>query len=61
MFVVFAPPSFPPSSLSHHLLTHTLPLEQLHVVEGALVCTNCGREYPIKDGIPNMLLNDGEI
>lgn len=36
-------------------------LEQLHVVEGALVCTNCGREYPIKDGIPNMLLNDGEI
>ena len=39
----------------------TLPPKQLHVVEGKLVCQHCGREYPIKDGIPNMLLCDGEI
>ena len=23
-----------------------------------LVCTRCGREYPIEDGIPNMLVDD---
>ncbi len=23
-----------------------------------LVCTSCGRHYPIEDGIPNMLVED---
>ena len=23
-----------------------------------LVCTQCGREYPIEDGIPNMLVEE---
>jgi uncharacterized protein YbaR (Trm112 family) len=23
-----------------------------------LVCTKCGREYPIEDGIPNMLVEE---
>ena len=23
-----------------------------------LVCTSCGRSYPIEDGIPNMLVDD---
>ena len=23
-----------------------------------LICTKCGRSYPIEDGIPNMLVDD---
>ncbi|KAJ3311648.1 hypothetical protein HDV04_003912 [Boothiomyces sp. JEL0838] len=43
-------------------------LELLHDVllktkikEGEMVCRGCGHVYPIKDGIPNMLLNDDEV
>jgi len=36
-------------------------LFEVVVQEGALVCNNCGREYMIKDGIPNLVLNDDEI
>lgn len=39
---------------------HTLILE-VHVTEGALVCGNCQRVYPIVKGIPNMLLNEDEV
>jgi uncharacterized protein len=28
------------------------------VTEGRLVCTECGEEYPISDGIPNLLPPD---
>ena len=34
---------------------HRLLLET-HVVEGKLVCGNCGHEYRIKEGIANFLL-----
>jgi len=30
-------------------------------MEGKLVCPNCKREYPIVNGIPNMILNENEI
>ncbi|KAN0074963.1 hypothetical protein V8E54_007574 [Elaphomyces granulatus] len=36
---------------------HRLLLET-QVVEGKLVCGNCGHEYSIKDGIANFLLPD---
>ncbi|KAG2379246.1 hypothetical protein C9374_007385 [Naegleria lovaniensis] len=41
---------------------HKLLLE-LQVKNGELVCTNpsCGRRYPIKDRIPNMVLRDDEV
>ncbi|EFC42926.1 predicted protein [Naegleria gruberi] len=41
---------------------HKLLLE-LQVKNGDLVCTNpqCGRRYPIKDRIPNMVLRDDEV
>jgi len=36
------------------------PVEQaaLGLEEASLVCTVCGRVYPIEDGIPNMLVDD---
>jgi uncharacterized protein len=28
--------------------------------DGKIVCTKCGRKYPIKDGIPVMLIDEAE-
>ncbi|PAV14598.1 Trm112p-domain-containing protein [Pyrrhoderma noxium] len=39
----------------HHVLL------EIHVEEGAMVCQNCGHVYPIKSGIPNMLLTESEV
>lgn len=36
-------------------------LLEVHVEEGALVCPETGRRFPISKGIPNMLLNEDEI
>ena len=36
-------------------------LMEVEVVEGALVCPETGRKFPVKDGIPNMLLNEDEV
>jgi multifunctional methyltransferase subunit TRM112 len=33
----------------------------VHVLEGDLVCPESARKFPIKNGIPNMLLNQDEI
>lgn len=35
-------------------------LLEVEVVEGSLVCPETGREFPIRNGIPNMLVNEGE-
>ena len=39
---------------------HALVMD-VHVTEGAMVCPNCSRKYPIKNSIPNMLLRDDEV
>mmetsp|Transcript_156723 Transcript_156723/g.480838 ORF Transcript_156723/g.480838 Transcript_156723/m.480838 type:complete len:138 (+) Transcript_156723:67-480(+) len=36
-------------------------LFDVHLVEGKLVCPESGREFPVSDRIPNMLLNDDEV
>ena len=41
------------------LVHHTIM--EVQVVDGALVCPKTGRRYPIKDGIPNMLLHEDEL
>jgi uncharacterized protein YbaR (Trm112 family) len=32
--------------------------EELRLEGSRLICTSCGRSYPIEDGIPNMLVDD---
>ena len=36
-------------------------LFEIHVQEGSLVCPESGRKFPIKDGIPNMILHEDEV
>ena len=36
-------------------------LFEIQIVEGSLVCLNCGREYEIKNGIPDFVLKDDEL
>jgi len=36
-------------------------LFDLHVIEGNLVCPDTGRKFPVKDGIPNMILHEDEL
>ncbi len=36
-------------------------LFDVHVVEGMLQCPDTGRKFPIKDGIPNMILHEDEV
>ncbi len=34
--------------------------EKVEEVEGGLLCGRCGRKYPVKDGIPVMLVEEAE-
>ena len=36
-------------------------LFQIHLTEGFLICPASGRRFPVKDGIPNMLLHEDEV
>jgi multifunctional methyltransferase subunit TRM112 len=39
----------------HHVLFN------IHIIEGDLICPDTGRKFPIKQGIPNMILHEDEI
>lgn len=41
-------------------LLHKLLLD-VHVTDGALICPESGRRFPIVDSIPNLLLHEDEI
>ena len=36
-------------------------LFDIHVLEGHLICPDTGRKFPIKDGVPNMILHEDEL
>jgi uncharacterized protein YbaR (Trm112 family) len=36
-------------------------VNQTHIIEGKLICLSCTREYPIVNGIPNMILTEREM
>lgn len=36
-------------------------LMEVEVIKGFLICPESGRKFPIENGIPNMLLNEGEV
>ena len=36
-------------------------LFDIYLVEGWLICPDTGRKFPVKDGIPNMILHEDEI
>ena len=36
-------------------------LMDCQVMEGEMICPKCGRQYPIKEGIPNMVLSEQEF
>ena len=55
-----APPPRPEEDEGFLKSVHDLVLD-VHVMEGRLVCPNCGRGFPISKGIPNMLLTDDEL
>ena len=40
------------------LLVCPVDRQDLRLDSSTLVCTVCGRVYPIEDGIPNMLVED---
>eukprot|EP00931_Biecheleriopsis_adriatica_P111156 TRINITY_DN85501_c0_g1_i1.p1 TRINITY_DN85501_c0_g1~~TRINITY_DN85501_c0_g1_i1.p1 ORF type:complete len:157 (-),score=40.52 TRINITY_DN85501_c0_g1_i1:51-461(-) len=60
-------PELPPALPANHendeafLRKLHVVLFDLHMVEGKLVCPESGREFPVSDSIPNMLLNDDEV
>lgn len=35
-------------------------LMNVHLVKGILTCPVTGREFPVQDGIPNMILDEDE-
>ncbi|KAG6826541.1 hypothetical protein H0H92_015423 [Tricholoma furcatifolium] len=39
----------------HHVLL------EIHIEEGIMTCPNCKHDYPVLNGIPNMLLAEHEI
>jgi multifunctional methyltransferase subunit TRM112 len=53
-------PTNPEEDLNFLQNLHNILLD-ISIQEGNLICNNCGRNYPIRDGIPNMLLNEDEV
>lgn len=52
-----------PSMLDDPDFRHNLhhALLEIHVEDGALICPETGRRFPINKGIPNMLLHEDEV
>lgn len=48
----------PQKTSQNHSWCNFAPMKT-HIIEGRLICSSCNREYPIVNGIPNMILNEG--
>lgn len=56
------PADLPSEELSDALVANLHKvLFDIHVVEGYLTCPDTGRQFPIKEGIPNMILHEDEL
>jgi multifunctional methyltransferase subunit TRM112 len=56
------PAELPSEELSDALVANLHKvLFDIHVVEGQLICPDTGRQFPIKEGIPNMILHEDEL
>ncbi|OWM79947.1 multifunctional methyltransferase subunit TRM112 homolog A [Punica granatum] len=57
------PESVDPAMLESPEFLHRFhhALLELHLEEGALVCPETGRKFPVNKGIPNMLLHEDEV
>ena len=44
---------------SLHKIHHVL--FEVHMIDGNLICPQSGRKFPVRNGIPNMLLNEDEV
>ena len=57
------PPSPPPTPESDEAFLMALhhALFNINILEGAFVCPESGRKFPIEGGIPNMVLNEDEV
>jgi uncharacterized protein YbaR (Trm112 family) len=49
-------PAISPELLA--ILVCPVDKQELRLEGETLVCTSCGKRYPIVDGIPNMLVDD---
>ena len=63
MGYVELPEEVEPSTLYSEDFLHKFhhALLELHLEEGALVCPETGRRFPVSKGIPNMLLHEDEV
>ena len=43
------------------ILACPLDKQPVRLEDDRLVCTDCGRRYPIRDGIPVMLIDEAEL
>ena len=43
------------------ILACPLCKEEVKLEDDRIVCTKCGRRYPIRDGIPVMLIDEAEV
>lgn len=58
MIIPAADDTLPISDLLRQVLVCPLDRADLRVEGQALVCTRCGRVYPVEQGIPNMLVEN---
>lgn len=57
-----------PAEYAENLMADEQFMKDLHLIlvkrqilEGAMKCPNCARIYEVKNGIPNMLLDETEV